>query len=61
MKINRYKNDSETSYALGATLVFELIKTSPNLLKKVYLSPSLDQSSKEIQEIRNMIDQLEEE
>ena len=57
MKINRYKNDSETSYALGATLVFELIKTSPNLLKKVYLSPSLDQSSKEIQEILSFLEQ----
>lgn len=57
MKINRYKNDSKTSYALGATLVFELIKTSPNLLKKVYLNPRLDQSSKEIQEILSFLEQ----
>ncbi len=57
MKINRYKSDSKTSYALGATLVFELIKTSPNLLKKVYLSPSLDQRSLEVQEILSFCEQ----
>jgi TrmH family RNA methyltransferase len=51
MKINRYKSNSETSYALGATLVFELIKTSPNLLKRVFISPNLDKNSSDIQEI----------
>lgn len=53
MKINRYRSTSESSYALGATLVFELIKTSPSLLKRVFLHPNLDQTSAEVQEILN--------
>ena len=51
MKINRYKRSSNTSYALGATLVLELIKTSPDLLKRVFISPDLDKSSQEAREI----------
>ncbi len=51
MKINRYKNNSETSYALGAALVLELIKTTPKLLKRVFLNPSLDKTSNEVKEI----------
>ena len=40
MKISRYKHDSETSYALGATLVFELLKNKPELITKVFLRPT---------------------
>ena len=37
--MNRYKHESEVSYAFGATLVFELIKTHPELITRVYLRP----------------------
>lgn len=40
MKISRYKHDSETSYALGATLVFELLKHNPELITKIFLRPA---------------------
>ena len=40
MKISRYKHDSETSYAMGATLVFELIKHKPELITKIFLRPT---------------------
>lgn len=64
MKVNSYKNDSATSYALGATIVFELIKTRPALLKRVFLSPDLNKDSKEIQDIlsfckKNRIETIE--
>ena len=51
MKISHYKSSQETSYALGATLVFDLIETSPQLLKRVFVSPNLDKTSTEIQHI----------
>lgn len=31
LKIQRYKHDSICSYALGATLTFELLKNSPHI------------------------------
>ena len=40
MKLSRYKRDSSVSYAFGATLTYELLKTKPNLIKRVFLRPS---------------------
>ncbi len=37
MKLSRYKHDSDVSYALGATLVYELLKTHPELIRRVFL------------------------
>ena len=42
MKIQRYKHDSPYSYTLGATLTYEMLKCSPELVTKVYLSSSLN-------------------
>lgn len=41
MKLTRYKHDFEYSYALGATLVFELLKTNPALIKRVFIRPGI--------------------
>ena len=41
MKLTRYKHDFEYSYALGATLVFELLKTNPALIKRVFIRPDI--------------------
>ena len=40
MKLAKYKHTSETSYALGATLVAELLKTHPELITRVFLRPT---------------------
>ena len=40
MKLQKYKRDSEVSYALGATLVAELLKTQPRAIKRVFLRPT---------------------
>ena len=40
MKFSRYKHNLDYSYAFGATLCYELYKTSPNRIQKVYLRPS---------------------
>ena len=40
MKLQKYKRDSEVSYALGATLVAELLKTQPRTIKRVFLRPT---------------------
>lgn len=42
MKIQRYKHDSNYSYALGATLTFELLKNSPNIATRVLVKSSID-------------------
>ncbi len=34
----RYKKDQPTSYALGTTLVFELLKRKPSLAKRLYIN-----------------------
>ncbi len=39
MKISRYKKDADTSYTLGATLTWELLKMRPELVQRVFLSP----------------------
>ena len=41
MKLSRYKHDSEVSYALGATLVFELLRSQPSLIRRVFLRPNI--------------------
>ena len=51
IKINHYKNDSDVSYALGIALVFELIKTAPKLLTRIFLSPGLNKTSEKVEEI----------
>ena len=42
MKIQKYKRDLDFSYALGATLTFELLKNAPHLARRVYISSSTD-------------------
>jgi len=44
MRIQRYKHESDVSYALGATLTFELIKRCPNQVTRVFISSSADKS-----------------
>ena len=39
MKFARYKHDSNLSYAEGATLVFELLKTKPEIITQIFLRP----------------------
>ena len=41
MKLSRYKRNSSTSYALGATLTYELFKTKPELIRRVFLRPDI--------------------
>lgn len=41
MKFSRYKRDMPFSYALGATLSYELLKTNPNLIRRVFLRPNI--------------------
>jgi TrmH family RNA methyltransferase len=40
MKLQKYKRDSDVSYAMGATLVAELIKTHPHAITRVFLRPA---------------------
>ena len=40
MKFARYKHDSDLSYAEGATLVFELLKTKPEIITQIFLRPT---------------------
>ena len=39
MKLTRYKRSSSVSYAFGATIVYELFKTQPELITRVFLRP----------------------
>ncbi len=43
-KIQRYKHESDVSYALGATLTFELVKSHPEWVTRVFLSSSLEET-----------------
>lgn len=43
--VKKYKRDSETSYALGATITMELLKRRPELARTVYISPRSDISA----------------
>lgn len=44
MKIIRYKNEMDFSYALGATLVFELLQNKPELTRRVFVSSQANDS-----------------
>lgn len=44
MKIQRYKRDLDHSYALGATLTYELLNHAPHLATKVYISSAIDRT-----------------
>ena len=44
MKILKYKNSFDYSYALGATLVYELVNNKPELARRVYISSSTDRT-----------------
>lgn len=50
MKFARYKHDSELSYAEGATLVFELLKTKPGIITQIFLRPA-EKYGEDIQKI----------
>ncbi len=41
MAVKKYKRDSSVSYAFGATLVMELLKTNPDIIERVFLRPSV--------------------
>lgn len=41
MKLARYKHSSPYSYTFGATITFELFKTHPELIKRVFLRPEI--------------------
>lgn len=41
MKLARYKNSSPYSYALGATLTYELLNSRPELIQRVFLRPEI--------------------
>jgi TrmH family RNA methyltransferase len=41
MKLARYKTSSPYSYALGATLTFELLNTHPEQIQRVFLRPDI--------------------
>ena len=45
MKIKRYKHDSETSYALGATLTYELVKNRPDAVVRVFTKSALSETA----------------
>lgn len=45
LKVQRYKRDSVLSYALGATLTFELLKNSPHIATRVLVKSSIDVTS----------------
>lgn len=50
MKFARYKHDSKLSYAEGATLVFELLKTKPEIVTQIFLRPA-EKYGEDIQKI----------
>ncbi len=57
MKIIRYKHNLDFTYALGATLVFELLKTKPEAVRRIFLKPSLKKDSQEIKDLLNLAEQ----
>ena len=46
MALQKYKHDSDLSYALGATLVEELLETKPSLITRIYLRPDIKHGEK---------------
>ncbi|MBP5512279.1 hypothetical protein J6X90_02755 [Candidatus Saccharibacteria bacterium] len=45
MKIIRYRHNLDFTYALGATLVFELLKTKPESVRRIFIKPTLKQDT----------------
>ena len=45
LKIQRYKHNSECSYALGATLTYELIKNMPDSVIRVFVRSNLNRTA----------------
>lgn len=45
MKIQRYKRELDHSYALGATLTYELLNNAPHLATKVYISSATEKTA----------------
>ena len=46
IKLQRYKHDLPVSYALGATLTFELFKEKPSQLSRVFISSETEDAGK---------------
>lgn len=44
MKITHYKHNLDFSYALGATLVFELLKKSPEKISRIFFKENIKES-----------------
>jgi len=51
MKLSRYKHSSAVSYALGATLVFELLKTHSEAITRVFLRPQIKHHGNDLEKI----------
>jgi len=45
MRLSRYRPNSPTSYAFGATLSYELLKTQPHLIQRAFLRPNANHGS----------------
>ena len=45
MKIARYKHEAETSYALGATLTYELVKKRPESVVRIFTKSTLTKTA----------------
>lgn len=43
-KVQRYKHDLEGSYALGATLTYELVNCAPELVTRIFISSSTEET-----------------
>lgn len=43
-KIRKYKHDMDYSYALGATLTYELLRMRPNTVRRVYLHTAAERT-----------------
>lgn len=44
MKILKYKHDFDFSYALGATLTYELLKLNPKIIDKIFISSKIKET-----------------
>lgn len=56
MKIQRYRHELEVSYALGATLTYELISCAPESVTRVFVSSATD----ETEGIRRLLNRCQE-
>lgn len=42
MKVQKYKHDMTVSYTLGATLTYEMLKCSPDIVTRIFINSSTD-------------------